>query len=468
MVAFTFAIRGVTWFASTCEAEVMERLLPCILGFALVGATMSGEKAQDSDRLALDPLDQWGQWRGPLATGESPRGDPPVEWNEKKNVRWKKELPGKGHASPIVWGNRVFILSAVPHGEKLKVPEQPPGAHNNDDPTRKTEFIVMALHRATGKTLWQTTVRDAQPHQSAHESGTWASASPITDGERVYAFFGSNGLHCLSVEGKILWQKDFGDMQVKHGHGEGASPALHGNTLVVNWDHEGDSFIVALDAKTGKERWRQPRDEGTSWATPIIVEVDEKPQVIVSGTTAMRGYDLASGKIVWSCGGLSQNVVASPVAADGVVIAGSSYLRKAMRSVRLSGAKGDLAGTDHLLWSRRQRTPYVPSPLIHRGHVYFLRHYQAILSRLEIQTGKEPTGPFRIPELLNLYASPAAAAGRIYLTDQQGVTVVLDGGDEPKILGTNRLEESINASAAIAGKELFLRGHRHLYCIARD
>ena len=139
-----------------------------------------------------------------------------------------------------------------------------------------------------------------------------------------------------------------------------------------------------------------------------------------------------------------------------------------MLAIRLSGAKGNLAGSDHVLWSRHQRTPYVPSPVLHRGHAYFLRHYQAILSRLEIQTGKEPTGPFRIPELLNLYASPVAAAGRIYLTDQQGVTVVLDAGTEPKILGVNRLDESINASAAIVGKELFLRGANHLYCIAEE
>jgi len=446
----------------------MNRLVPFVIACVPLVLLGQGENTPKKTKAILDPLDQWGQWRGPLATGEAPRGDPPTEWNEDKNIRWKTAIPGKSHASPIVWGDQVFLLSAVAHGEKMEVPEQPPGAHNNDDPDRKTKFVAMSLNRRTGGILWQKTVRDAQPHQSTHESGTWASASPVTDGERVYAFFGSNGLYCLSVGGEVLWQKDFGDMQVKHGHGEGASLALHGDSLVVNWDHEGDSFVVALNAKTGKELWRQPRDEGTSWATPIVVEVDGKPQAIVSGTTAVRGYDLATGKVIWSCGGLSKNVVASPVAANGMLFAGSSYEKQAMLAIRLPGAKGDLTGTDKILWSRRQRTPYVPSPLLYRDHLYFLRHYQAILSRLVAKTGEEPSGPFRLPELLNLYASPVAANGRIYLTDQQGVTLVLRAAAEPKILGVNRLDEAVNASAAIIGKELFLRGESHLYCIAAE
>lgn len=443
----------------------MERRLPSILAVALCAVTAQG---QPSEPPVLDALEQWGQWRGPLGTGEAPKATPPLEWSEKKNLQWKTPIPGHGHASPIVWGDKVFVISAVAHGEKLAVPEQPAGAHNNLDPEKMTRFIAMALDRKTGKPLWQKTLRNAQPHQSAHESGTWASASPVTDGERLYAFFGSNGLYCLSTKGELLWEKDFGDMLVKHGHGEGASPALHEDTLVVNWDHEGDSFIVALDAKTGKELWRQARDEVTSWATPLIVKVDGKPQVIVSGSTALRGYDLATGKILWSCGGLSNNVVASPVAADGILIAGSSYVRQTMLSIRLSGAKGDLSGSDNVLWARRQRTPYVPSPMLYRGHVYFLRHYQAILSRLDAKTGNEPSGPFRLPGLLNLYASPVVAKGRIYLTDQTGATLVLDDGAEPRVLALNKLDEAINASAAIAGQRIFLRGSHHLYCLGED
>ena len=436
-----------------------------ILLFAslLFALEATGEASKPESSL----LDQWSQWRGPLATGEAPRGNPPVTWSETKNIRWKTTLPGKGHSTPVVWDKRVFITATQSKGKTLPVPDQPKGAHNNLDPTHKLSFLVLCLDYGKGTILWQKEVRLAQPHQSTHESGTWASASPVTDGERIYAFFGSNGLYCLDSNGSVLWEKDLGDMQVKHGHGEGASPALHGETLVVNWDHEGDSFVVALDKRSGKERWRKSRDEPSSWVTPIIVEIDGKPQAIVSGTGAIRGYDLKTGEIIWFCGGLSNNVVASPVYADGVLYAGSSYEIQAMLALRLSGAKGNLAETDRVLWTRHQRTPYVPSPLLLGKYLYFLRHYQPILTRVEAQTGKELTGPFRLPGLLNLYASPVAAAGRIYLTDQQGATLVLSDDPTPETLSLNRLEDAFNASPVIVGGSILLRGERHLYRLAK-
>ena len=411
-------------------------------------------------------LSHWPQWRGPLATGEAPHGHPPVDWNETKNIRWKTPLPCEGHSTPVIWGDRIFLTGTTPHGETLPVPEQPKGAHNNLDPKRKLRFLVVCLDLLDGSVLWQKTVRDAQPHQSTHESATWASHSPVTDGQSIYAFFGSNGLYALDFNGSILWEKDLGDMLVKHGHGEGASPALFGDTLIVNWDHEGDSFVVALDKRTGKERWRQARDEPTSWASPIIAKVDGKPQAIVSGTTAIRGYDLGTGEVVWHCGGLSNNVVASPVYADGVLYAGSSYEIQSMLALNLKGAKGDLTDTDHVLWTLRRRTPYVPSPLFYQKHLYFLRHYQAILTRLESKTGEEPSGPFRLPGILNLYASPVAAAGRVYLTDQQGATLVLSAEETPETLALNRLDDSFNASAAIVGDSILLRGRTFLYRVA--
>ena len=255
-------------------------------------------------------------------------------------------------------------------------------------------------------------------------------------------------------------------MHVKHGHGEGASPALFGNSLVVNWDHEGDSFIVALDKRTGNERWKKPRDEPTSWTSPVIALVEGKPQVIVSGTTAIRGYDLVTGEVIWHCSGLSNNVVASPVFSDGILYAGSSYEIQSMLALNLKGAKGDLKKTDHVLWTRQHRTPYVPSPLFYKGHLYFLRHYQAILTRVVGPTGEEPNGPIRLPGILNLYASPVAANGRIYFTDQQGVTLVISWDKAPEILSVNRLDDSFNASAALVGDSIILRGKNFLYRLA--
>jgi outer membrane protein assembly factor BamB len=412
-----------------------------------------------------DPLAQWGQWRGPLATGTAPKAIPPIKWDAKTNIRWKARIPGVGHSSPIVWGDQVFLTTAEAVGKKLAVPKQPPGAHNNIDPDRKMKFQVIAIDRKDGTIKWRAIVQQTQPHQSTHESSTWASNSPVTDGRHVVAFFGSNGLYCLdAASGRIVWKKDFGKMQVKHGHGEGASPALHDGTVVINWDHEGDSFVIALDLVTGKTLWRQPRDEPTSWSTPVIIEHGGKPQVIISATNAIRSYDLATGKMLWSCGGMPNNVVASPVSANGFVIAGASYVRKTMLAIKLDGAQGDLTDTNQVLWRRRTGTPYVPSLLLHRDTLYFLHHYQNILSIADARTGKEH-GPFRIP-LRSLYASPVAADGRIYFTDLTGTTLVLAHGNKPKQLSRNELGEPVSASAALAGKDIFLRGAQHLYRIS--
>jgi outer membrane protein assembly factor BamB len=410
----------------------------------------------------------WPAWRGPLATGVAPTADPPLAWNEADgtNIRWKTEIPGRGHSTPIIWNNRIFLTTAIHVGDALPPrPSTAPGNHDNLPVTHLHRFVVLAVDRTSGKILWQKTLREAVPHEQGHYTGSLASNSPVTDGEFVYAFFGSFGLYCLDVDGQLVWKRDFGPMQSLHGHGEGSSPVLYGETLIVNWDHEGQSFIVALDKRTGKERWRVERDEVTSWASPIIVEHDGKPQVIVSGTSRVRGYDLANGNVLWECGGLSSNIVASPVSADGMVFAGSSYDKRALLAIRLDGANGDITSTDRVAWRRIRGTPYVPSPLLYDGGLYFLTHYQGILSRVDARTGQDQPGAFRLDGIKNIYSSPVAASGRIYVTDLDGTTLVIKSGASPQRLALNRLSEPINASAAIAGRQLFLRGEKHLYCL---
>lgn len=412
---------------------------------------------------------QWGQWRGPLATGTAPHADPPITWSETENVRWKTRLPGSGHSSPVVWGDRVFITAAVAVGEPFPPRrDTAPGAHDSVPVSSAHEFVVLAYDRASGTEVWRRAVRREIPHEGGHVTASLASNSPITDGQSVYAFFGSRGLHALDWNGQPLWQVDFGQMQTKHAHGEGASPVLWGDTLVVNWDHRADSFVVALDKRTGKERWRVQRNEVTSWSSPIVVEVDGRPQVVVSGTERIRGYDLATGQVIWECGGLSANVVASPVAGHGMLFAASSYDTRALLAIRLSGAKGDLTGTDRVVWRRTRGTPYVPSPLLHGDELYFLRHYQPILTRVDATTGEDQPGPIRLQGLRDIYASPVAAAGRIYVTDRHGVTMVIDAGDEPRLLSANRLDDRFSASAALVGEELFLRGESWLYSIREE
>ena len=411
--------------------------------------------------------EQWPQWRGPLATGVAPHAEPPVTWSEEENVRWKVEIPGQGHSTPVLWGEHLFLTLAVPVGKPFEpVMAEAPGAHDNAPVGRKYEFRVMAIRRVDGATAWSRTVRTEIPWQGRHRSGSFASPSPITDGEVLIAPFGSQGIHALSLDGELLWQKDFGPMKIKHAHGEGGGPALYGDTVVVVWDHEGPSFLVALDRKTGEERWRVERKLGTSWSTPIVVEIEGKPQVVVAGTGQLRGHDLDTGRLIWNVGGLSANVVASPVASGSQVFAGSSYEHQVFFGVELKGAKGDLTGSKRVLWSRARGTPYVPSPLLYDDVLYFHNHYQSVLTRVGTADGEERPGPMRLPGIRNVYGSPVAADGRVYITDLSGTTVVLSHDENPEMLARNRLDDGFSASAVIAGKDIYLRGHKYLYCLS--
>ncbi|MCH8853731.1 MAG: PQQ-like beta-propeller repeat protein [Planctomycetes bacterium] len=417
----------------------------------------------------LNATEQWGQWRGPLGTGVAPRGNPPVTWSEDKNIRWKISIPGKGHSTPIVWGDHIFITTAIPYGEAFAPRHQHAfGAHNNVSALRRQKYVVLAINRRDGTILWQRTVRTERPHESTHETGSWASNSTVTDGEHLFASFGSGGLYCLDMDGKLLWRTDFGDMQTLHGHGEGSSPALYGDSLIVNWDHQGESFVTALNKHTGKQRWKVARDEGTSWSTPLVVEHEGRPQVIIAATKRVRAYDLATGDIIWECGGLSGNVIASPVAAEGFVYVANSYETRAMLAIRLSAAEGDITTTDAVVWTRDRHTPYVPSPLLYGGMLYYLKHYQGFLTCVQAKTGKLLFGPERLAGIGNVFASLVGAADRVYIVSRNGTTAVIRRSAEFQLLALNHLDDSFSASPAIVGHELYLRGERYLYCITEE
>lgn len=410
----------------------------------------------------------WGNWRGPYGSGSAVASANPVtSWSETENIKWKTSVPGLGLSSPIVVGEIVFVTTAIPTGEQLPPRfSGRPGAHDNLPVTSAFDFVAIAYDRNSGEVLWRKKLVTKLPREGAHKSASLASASPVSDGEHFIAYFGSHGLYCLDKQGELLWQKDLGEMHSKHGHGEGSSPVLQDGILAINWDHEEQSFVVALNVNTGKELWRKSRDEVTSWSTPLIVEHAGKQQLIVCGTERVRAYDLANGKVIWECGGMSANIVATPVHAGGIVFVGSSYEKRVLMAISLSGASGDITGSSNVLWSRTRGTPYVPSPLLVDGGLYFLAHYQNILTRIDAVSGKEAPGPMRLGELGNIYASPVAAGGNLFVTDLSGTTMVIETGDQPKLVGVNRLDEPVSASLAIAGNEIFLRGHEHLYCIA--
>lgn len=414
----------------------------------------------------------WPQWRGPHGNGSvkihPDQRLPPTQWSDVKNIAWKTPIVGRGHSTPIVISDRVFLTTATAVGDPLP-PRMSgrPGEHDNLPVSSKFQFSVICVDRKEGRILWNKVVHEAVPIEGGHISASLASASAVADNRFVIAMFGSHGLYCFDHTGALVWSKTLGQMHTKHGHGEGASPVLRDDTLVINWDHEESSFIVAFDVKNGHELWRKKRNEDTSWSSPQIIDVDGQLQIVVCGTNRIRGYELNTGDVLWECGGLSSNIVASPVydSASGILVAGSSYEIRKLLAIRLAGAKGDITDSDRIVWSRSRGTPYVPSLLSADGQVYFLTHYQNILTRVRIADGKDAPGPMRLGDLGNIYASPVSDGRHVYVTDLDGNTLVMTASDQPDRVSVNRLGEAVSASLAIAGDEIFVRGEQHLYCI---
>ena len=415
---------------------------------------------------APDPAAEryWPQWRGPYATGVSMKASPPTEWSETKNIRWKTEIPGRGSASPVVWGDRLFVLTAVPVGVSGEASHGPRGGLKARDVHR---FMVLAIDRRSGRTLWERTAKEEQPHEASHQdNGTWASSSAITDGTHVFAFFESRGLFAYDMKGTLLWQKDLGDKTMRNQFGEGSTPALHGNRLVVVWDHQGESFIVALDARSGEEIWRAKRDEIDSWATPLVVEHGGRAQVVTSGMNRLRSYDLETGAIVWHAAGLTMNPIPSPVASDGMVFATSGFRGNSLKAVRLADARGDITGSPAIAWTLDRDTPYVPSPLLYDGILYLLKTNSGVLSAYDAKTGTPHYQGQRLKGAPNVFASPVGAAGRVYIPGRDGTTAVIRHGPTFEVLAENALDDGFDASPALVDNEIYLRGYKSLYCIA--
>ena len=440
--------------------------------------------AQDSDAERF-----WGQWRGPDANGVARYGDPPTEWSETKNIRWKVEIPGRGSASPIVWGDKVFLLTAVPLGDPVPqaasadAPHQPPadrrrsgrggrrrGRGRGPRAIRMHRFTVMAIDRQSGDVVWEQVAREAVPHEGHQEpNGTYASGSAVTDGESLFAFFGSWGLYAFDMDGTLLWEVDLGTRLIRNAFGEGTTPALHGDTLLVTWDHIGaQSFIVALDKRTGQERWRANRDEIDTWATPLIVEHEGRAQVITPAMDRVYSYDLETGAIVWQSRGTTMNAIPSAVHADGIVYVMSGYRGNNLQAIRLADASGDIASTDAIIWQLDRDTPYVPSPLLYDDALYVIKSNAGILSVFDPLTGEPHYQRQRLQGVPNVFASPVGAAGHVYIAGRDGTTLVIRHGDQYEVLASNTLDDGFDASPAIGDDEIYMRGYRYLYAIAEE
>jgi outer membrane protein assembly factor BamB len=408
----------------------------------------------------------WPQWRGPYATGVSKVADPPTEWSETKNIKWKVEIPGRGSASPVIWGDTLFLLTAIPAGLTGAAAHKPLGGVS---PRVSHLYKVLAFNRTDGKLVWERTAREEAPHEASHQdNGTWASSSAITDGEHVIASFESRGIFCYDMKGTLVWQKDLGDKKMRNEFGEGSTPVLHGTTLVVVWDHyvPGASFIVALDKRTGAELWRVKRDEIDTWATPAVIEEGGRTHVVVPGMNRLRSYDLKTGAILWETAGLTMNPIPSPVAGEGMVFATSGFRGNSLKAIRLEGATGDITSSGHVVWSLDRDTPYVPSPLLYEGVLYILKTNNGLLSAFDARTGKPHYQVQRLDKAPNVFSSPVAAAGRVYIAGRDGTTVVLKHGPALQVLAENTLDDGFDASPALVDRDIYLRGYRYLYRIS--
>ncbi len=442
-----------------------------------------------ADEFESSRLNNWPHWRGPQVNGFVPNGNPPIHWDENRNIKWKVEIPGAGSGTPIIWDNQVFVTTAI-KTERMKegaaeaqeaLQEAAPqesgrGRHGGGgrgrgrrgfggfEPTHFYRFVVMSLDKNTGRILWEQTVTEEVPHEGHHRTATFASGSPTTDGTHLYVTFGSRGLFCFDLEGNLKWKRDLGDMQTRMSFGEGTSPVLYADSLIVNWDHEGNSFIVCLDALSGEMKWKTERGERTTWATPLITEHEGVVQVIVNGAEHVKSYDLMTGKLIWQSNGLTANPIPSPIRFGNHVLCTSGYRGSAFHSIPLD-ARGDITGSDKIAWMYNQDTPYVPSPLLYDDRLYFLKSNDAVLTSLDAKDGSPVIEASRLPVRGNVYASPIGVAGHVYISTREGETIVLKHGNELEILGVNTLEEEFDASPVVVGKQIFLRGEKYLYCI---
>lgn len=419
----------------------------------------------------LDPAPDWPTWRGADGTGMA-EGSAPVDWAADKNIKWKLAIEGRGVSTPVVSGNKMFLTTAVPQ-EEVPVEPEPEGRRGRGRPGGALvdhNFDVLCIDKESGEVLWRKTAITATPHEGYHKTyGSFASNSPVTDGEHVYVLFGSRGMYCYDLDGKLEWKKDFGvKMEMRNSFGEGVAPVIYGDSLVLNFDQEGPSFIVVLDKKTGEERWRAERDELSSWAPPLVTQVGERTEVIVSGTNAVRSYDLKTGKVIWQCSGLGTNPIPVPIRVNDSVLVMTGHKDVNLMAIALGG-EGDLTDTDAVLWNSEKGTAYTACPVYFDG-LYFSVQDRGFISCFDAASGEALYLEERLPRGFTLKASPVATEEALYVLSEEGEMAILEmGADlEVKKVIPALEDELFLASPIIDDGRLYLRSMKHLYCISEE
>ena len=417
----------------------------------------------------------WPQFRGPSANGVGV-GAPPVEWNVEsgKNIRWKTAIPGLGHSSPVVWGNRIFLTSAVPASGESALKVGLSGiASVKGEPAQR--FNVYCLDRKSAKILWQRVAASGQPKIMRHPKSTHANPTPATDGKHLAVFFGSEGLFTYNLHGKLLWKKDFGVLDAGFYMVPGAqwgfssSPVIHGNMLIVLADVQKNSFVAALDVQTGKELWRTPRNDVPTFGSPAVVPYTAAGakgwQVVVNGLRHIAGYDLSTGKELWSMKGAGDIPVPTPVFEDGLVVVTNAHGRgRPIYAIR-SDAAGDITDSKTAIaWSEPNGGNYMQTPLLDNGLGYFCFD-TGVLSVYKMATGERQYQQRLGGGTSGFTSSPVAAGDHLYITNEEGHSYVLALGAEYKLLAENEIGETVMATPAISGGALYIRGGKHLFAI---
>jgi len=442
----------------------MRRIVALYLVLGCVGSAAALQPAAD-----MRERGQWSQWRGPDGSGVSDETGLPAAWSPE-SARWKTALPGRGHSSPVIWGNRVFLTAElqgtvipgakapkhIMNGEEFKHPDSA-GAD------RSHTLKVICLGRDSGRILWERTAYEGQVYDDRHRKGSYAAPTPATDGRHVFAYFGTEGIYCYDFNGRLVWKASPGNMG-NIGMGPGTSPVLFEDRLILQCDEENGekSFIMALDKKTGKQIWKTDRKIQITWSTPLVARAPKRTELVTSGNEWIVSYDPKTGKELWRTKGHGANAIGTPLAGNGVAFVYAGYPTKKIFAIRL-GATGDLTESSEILWQYDKGTAYVPSSILYGPYVYLVTD-KGIPTCLEAATGKLIYEGGRVPVPATFTASPVAVDGKILLTSEDGDTFVIKAGPKHEVLATNSVGEPVYASPAISDGMIFIRGEKHLFC----
>jgi outer membrane protein assembly factor BamB len=415
----------------------------------------------------------WPSFRGPGATGvlDTPHGAP-VSWDvaANRNIAWRTEIPGLGHSSPIVWEDRVFVTTAVSSDPKAVFQYPLAGQLDRRTDLAKQQFKLYCLDRHTGKILWEKVAAERAPAVARHPHNSYASATPATDGKRVVAFFGSEGLYAFDLDGKMLWQQDVGPLDQgafdvpDYKWGSASSPIIYRDLVIVQCDQQKGSFVAAFDAATGKPRWRTQRNAIPSWATPTVYEGEKRAELVTNGAEYFRGYDPATGAELWKIKGTSMISVPTPFAAHGLIYLASGYYRFIQPIVALKpGATGEVAA-ERVAWRTEKGAPYLPTPIVYGDYFYSFNH-RGILTVYNATTG-ERIYEQRLGEGAAFSSSPVATGGRLYAASEDGDVYVVKAGPTFELLAVNKMNEVVMATPALSNGILIVRGLNHVFGIS--